>query len=206
MGILPRCAGAQRGSRVLRLGGVTVEELLALNPLDNPDIVPLGQALRLPSDAPSALVGPALKLIPDSELVYGPAARDFDVRGFAAPLGGYLTGYSEEVEGQLLDGPAIVDLIAQRYSINPRLLLAVLEHQSGWLTLDAPAAVDLRNVRRVVYDIVSSFWFEACGASAMSTTENHVRCQDNRWVMHRETCGVGSRGRTPRSVLMTKAG
>lgn len=122
--------------------GVTVEELLALNPLDNPDIVPIGQELRLPGSAQPPLVGPSLKLIPDSELVYGPAARDFDVRAFVTPLGGYLTGFSETVEGRQLDGPAIVELIANRYSINPRLLLAVLEHQSGWLTLTAPARVD----------------------------------------------------------------
>lgn len=122
--------------------GITVAELLALNPLDNPDIVPLGQALRLPGDAPPPLVGPSLKLIPDSELVYGPTAREFDVRAFVTPLGGYLTSYSELVERQQLDGPAIVELIASRYSIHPRLLLAVLEHQSGWLTLASPANVD----------------------------------------------------------------
>jgi len=85
-------------------------------------------------DADSAPEGPDFKIIPDSELVYGPAARDFDLAAFAAALNGYLPAYRETVEGQTLSGPEIVQLIADRTSVNPRLLLAVLEHQSGWLT------------------------------------------------------------------------
>jgi murein DD-endopeptidase MepM/ murein hydrolase activator NlpD len=38
-----------------------------------------------------------------------------------------------------MTGPEIVAEIARDYSVNPRLLLAVLEHQSGWLTRSTPA-------------------------------------------------------------------
>jgi hypothetical protein len=70
--------------------------------------------------------------------VYGPAARDFDARAFVTGLNSYLLHHTEEVEGLMMDGPAIVQLIADRYSINPRLILAVLEHQSGWVTQASP--------------------------------------------------------------------
>lgn len=86
------------------------------------------------ADTAATLPGSNLKLIPDSELVYGPAAQDFDVSAFVTPLGGHLLTVAEEVEGQQLSGPEIVQLVADRYSLNPRLLLAVLEHQSGWVT------------------------------------------------------------------------
>jgi hypothetical protein len=46
-------------------------------------------------------------------------------------------GYREEVEGVSLSGPEIVELVAHRYSVNPRLLLAVLEHRAGWVTRGA---------------------------------------------------------------------
>ncbi|MEZ4595267.1 MAG: LysM peptidoglycan-binding domain-containing protein [Chloroflexota bacterium] len=117
---------------VAQLYGTTIEELLSLNQLDNSNLVFVGQALLVPTSA--AQTGPAFKIIPDSELVYGPAANGFDVRQFAELHGGYLLNYEEAVENQLLAGPEIVSLVAHRFSVNPRLLLAVLEFRAGWIT------------------------------------------------------------------------
>jgi LysM repeat protein len=125
--------------------GTTVAELMTLNGLTNPDLVQVGQALQVPGGEIQQVTGPEFKIIPDSELVYGPAARNFDARAFVSGLNGYLLRHSEEVEGQAMDGPAILQLVADRHSINPRLLLAVLEHGAGWVTQESPAAttVDL---------------------------------------------------------------
>jgi hypothetical protein len=71
-------------------------------------------------------------------LVNGPAGINFDIYGDVATHAGYLLFYSEEVEGDNRSGAAIVDLVARRYSINPRLLLAVLDYQSGWLRNVSP--------------------------------------------------------------------
>lgn len=119
--------------------GTTVAELMTLNGLDNADLVQVGQTLQVPGATIHQMTGPEFKIIPDSELVYGPRARDFDVRAFTAALGGVLTNYQEQVEGQTMDGPAIVQLVADRHSVSPRLLLTVLEHRAGWLTQAAPA-------------------------------------------------------------------
>ena len=78
--------------------------------------------------------GPSERLIPDSEMVFSPNAADFDVSGFARNLGGYLTRYQEYVAGEMRPGPEVLALAARDNSVNPRLLLALLEYQSGWVT------------------------------------------------------------------------
>lgn len=117
---------------IAQLYGATIEELLALNQLDNSNLLFVGQALLIPTSA--SQIGPAFKIIPDSELVYGPAAAGFDVRQFVALFDSYLLRYEETVENQQLAGPEIVALVAHRFSVNPRLLLAALEHRAGWIT------------------------------------------------------------------------
>jgi LasA protease len=107
------------------------------NSLINVNFLQAGQYLRIPPPEPNP-PGPSFKIIPDSELVNGPAGINFDIYGDVANHAGYLLFYSEEVEGYNRSGAAIVDLVARRYSINPRLLLAVLEYQSGWLRNVSP--------------------------------------------------------------------
>ena len=117
--------------------GISLEALLAANDLPNPDLLSVGQILTIPAPIPGA-PGPSFKIIPDSELVNGPANAVFKITDFVSNYGGYLATYQEEVDGQILSGALVVDRIARDYSVNPRLLLAVLEHQSGWLTLKQP--------------------------------------------------------------------
>lgn len=103
------------------------------NPEVTPSALKVGQTLTLP--APQA--EPAysdFKIIPDSELVYGPASATLDVEAFVAEQEGYLISYSEEVDKQRLSGAQIVRRVSYEYSVNPRLLLALLEYQSGWVT------------------------------------------------------------------------
>ena len=121
--------------------GVSLEALIAANKLPNPNLLEVGQELIIPApDASGA--GPAFKIIPDSELVYSPASAQFDASTFIASKDGYLNHYQQDVEdeGKTLSGAEIVALVAKQYSVNPRLLLAVLEYQSGWVTKSNPAA------------------------------------------------------------------
>jgi LasA protease len=119
-------------SQIAQLYGSTIEELTTANDLINANIIAVGQILLIPGKV--TVTGPGFKIIPDSELVYGPAAKGFDVYAAVAGYNGYLLRHSEEVEERLLSGPEIVQLVADRFSVNPRLLLAVLEHRSGWVT------------------------------------------------------------------------
>ncbi len=116
--------------------GTTVEELMRLNGMVNGDFLTVGQELRLSMEA--KVVGPGRRLLPDSEVVYGPSYAGFDVASETAAFDGFFSGYSEDVGGQTLTGPEIVQRISEQYSVGPRVLLALLELRSGWLTNPEP--------------------------------------------------------------------
>jgi len=116
---------------------VSVEALLAANEISQPDFLEIGQELTIPAPQPQG-TAPGFKIIPDSELVYSPAAVDFQLAEFVHQQGGYLSGYTEEVDERQLSGVKIIQRIAEEFSINPRLLLSVLEYQSGWVTNPEP--------------------------------------------------------------------
>ncbi len=116
---------------------VSVEAIVQANNITNPDALDVGQTLAIPVVTPQA-PGPAYKLVPDSELVYGPLSASFDIADFIHSKGGYLASYTQDVNGETLDAAQVVQLIAQNYSVNPRLLLAVLEYRSGWVTNPSP--------------------------------------------------------------------
>jgi LysM repeat protein len=124
-------------SLIAAVFGCTVEEIVAANDLPNANSIAVGQTLVIPVAA--SLTGSNLKLLPDSEMVYGPAYIHFDLPAFIAGRGGYLTGYTEQVEGRTLTGVEIVELVSQRFSVGPRALLTLLEMQSGWVTQPQPA-------------------------------------------------------------------
>lgn len=106
-------------------------------PADSPFLTPTPDS---PHSIPVVSVANALtsdfKIIPDSELVYGPASSTLDVASFIRQQGGYLSRHSEYVmeKGMELSGIEIVRQVSYEYSVNPRLLLALLEYQSGWVT------------------------------------------------------------------------
>jgi len=123
-------------SLIASVYGCTVDEIVRANGLQSADTINAGQTLRIPTEATET--GPDLKLVPDSELVYGPASIDFDLDSFISGQGGYLAGYTEEVEGQLRSGAEVVQLVSQRFSVGPRVLLTLLEMKSGWVSQAQP--------------------------------------------------------------------
>ncbi len=117
--------------------GVGLEQLIEANTLADPNVLEVGQTLTVPAPTPKD-PGPAFKIIPDSELVYSPYSALFEVEEFVQKQSGFLATYKEEVNDVSLSGAQIVERVAQDYSINPRILLAVLEKQSGWVTSKNP--------------------------------------------------------------------
>lgn len=107
--------------------------LIAANPEIDPEALEVGQSIFVPAPQ-AASEASDFKIIPDSELVYGPVSSTLDISAFVSQQGGYLSGYAEDVEGQTLSGAQIVQRISYEYSVNPRLLLALLEYRSGWVT------------------------------------------------------------------------
>lgn len=116
---------------------VSVEAIMLANDLLDPNSLDVGQFLVIPSPSPQDM-GTDFKIIPDSELVFGPMSITFDANNYIQKYGGYLSTYGEDVDGISLSGAQIIDLVSQNYSVNPRLLLSLLEYRSSWLTSSQP--------------------------------------------------------------------
>ncbi len=72
-------------------------------------------------------------VIPDSEIVFSPSALDFDIGKFVKESGGYLYSVQEWHTDGWNDGARAVLSVSMNNSINPRLLLAIIEYQSHWV-------------------------------------------------------------------------
>jgi LasA protease len=130
--------------------GITTDELLNANNLGSDAIIYPGDTLIIPVEStPNVPVGEVtpqsvsssdyFKILPDSELVYGPLSALLDVNAYVQKEGGYLAFYTQDITGATLTGAQIVTKVAQDYSVNPRLLLAMLEYRSQWVTNPNPA-------------------------------------------------------------------
>lgn len=125
---------AQAGDTLPALAGrfgVAPEQIRSLQPLAAQGLIPQGQLLLIPTFTGEAPY--AQQLLPDGALVNGPSAAGFDIRRFIQQAGGYLSVYQESFNGEDLTGAEAVERVAVESSINPRLLLAVLEYRSGWV-------------------------------------------------------------------------
>ncbi len=134
-------SGDTLGSIALQYN-ISLQALMDANHITDPNALEVGMVLVIPiPDVASAPLN-SLKLIPDSEMVNGPASAKFSARKFIASQGGYLNQYAEEVKGIVLNGADIIEGVAYNYSVNPRLLIALLEYQSGWVTNPTPVVTD----------------------------------------------------------------
>ncbi len=113
--------------------GVVPEDITSTEPLpDARGLINPGQWLFIPDRI--GVTGPNEHLLPDSEIVFSPHAVEFDVAAFAGPYGGYLTKYRESLGAPFRPGTEVLSISARDNSVNPRLLLALLEFESGWVT------------------------------------------------------------------------
>lgn len=128
-------------SNVAAAVGMPMDVLMRINALSNADMLAVGQVLVLSLEAQHQ--GPATLLIPDSELVYGPAFAGFDVAQATVSFPGPFSSTVESFEYLSRTGAELVELTALRYSVGPRVLLTLLELEGGWLSNPAPAATAL---------------------------------------------------------------
>ena len=117
--------------------GVSQEDIRANQPLPSNGLLSPNTMLVIPRRLWNTTS--STRLIPDSEIVYSPSAIDFDILGFVAQTDGYLASYKEYlIATGTISGSQIVAYIARNNSINPRLLLALLEYRGHWVYGDSP--------------------------------------------------------------------
>ena len=133
----------QTGDTVPGLAGrfnTSVEEILTANPIIPQDVstLPPGMPMQIPIYY-LPLWGSPFQIMPDSLFVNGPAAVEFDTQSFVDAYPGWLKDYKDYAGKENRNGAEIVDYVAINFSVSPRLLLALLEYQSGALTkIDEP--------------------------------------------------------------------
>ncbi|NPV77056.1 MAG: hypothetical protein HPY59_11865 [Anaerolineae bacterium] len=94
-------------------------------------LLPPNQLLIIPNRLPET--GPGDAVLPDSEVVFSPSAVDFDINEFVNQAGGYLSTYREWLSTGWNTGADVVRRISIENSINPRLVLALIEYQGHWV-------------------------------------------------------------------------
>lgn len=132
----------------------TVNEILAANP-NIPraaTTMPPGMPMKIPIYYLALWASP-FKILPDHAFVNGPTTIGFNTSAFVAAHPGWLNTYRVYASNEWRSGAQVVDLVAQNYSVNPRLLLAILEYQGGALSLtEPPVSQNILGFEREYYE------------------------------------------------------
>lgn len=124
---------AQSGDTLPNLAfrfNTTIEEILAANQVIPEDATTLPPGL--PMEIPiyyEALWGSQYQVLPNCAFVNGPPQIGFDTVAFVDSQPGWFKNYNQYAGGAFRSGPEIVEYISTQFSISPRVLLAILEHQ-----------------------------------------------------------------------------
>ncbi len=148
---------AQDGDTVPALAArfnTSVPEIMAANPIIPRDAttMPPGFPMKIPIYY-RALWGTPFRSLPDNAFVDGPTLVGFNTTAFVLDSEGWLKNFRTYAGGDWRDGPNMVDYVAKNFSISPRLLLAILEYQTGALTQpDPPAGRYILGHRQIYYE------------------------------------------------------
>lgn len=139
-------AKSQGANEQMENGQMTAEQTTATAApsstlLDTPTVTasPTHFPTHTPTMEPTATPSPTLPgppssqhIIPDSEVVFSASATDFDTADYLEGANGFLGTYRQYLMiTAWTDAPAVIDMVATENSINPRLLVALLEYQCG---------------------------------------------------------------------------
>jgi hypothetical protein len=110
---------------------VTKDQIKPAEPIPDTGLIRPGVLLIIPDVLTDVFASNTV--MPDSEVVYSPSAVGFDIEAFVNKAGGFLSTYKEELSSGNTPGALIVKRVALENSINPYLLLALLEYKSHWV-------------------------------------------------------------------------
>jgi murein DD-endopeptidase MepM/ murein hydrolase activator NlpD len=147
-------------------------------PLDPNKMITPGQLLKIPNAIGETYFSE--KLIPDSEVIFSPSADDFDIQGYILESGGYLAQFQQQVGTELLSGAEIVQRVATNTSVNPRLLLAVIEYRSHWVT-GLPSNIDTISPLGFSYSDYQGFYLE-CSLAAKLLNKGYYGWREGQFT------------------------
>jgi murein DD-endopeptidase MepM/ murein hydrolase activator NlpD len=150
-------AGDTLSALMLRFG-VDKEEIVSDEPIPEEGFIKPGQMLMIPLRLANTTSSD--RIIPDSEIVYSPSTVAFDPVTYINTIGGYLSRHKEYLGTSGWNtGAELVRRISLENSINPRILLSLLEYQSGWV-LGEPHSISTTDypMGKVDYDLKGLNW------------------------------------------------
>lgn len=121
--------------------GTTVQTLVALNNIADPNRIEVGQVILLPSH--TTVTAPQITLLPDARFVRGPESVAFDTFTFIEQQRGFIRTVTDVVVTNAANGAGfeetlsaadVIERVAMEYSVDPRLLITMLEYRAGWLS------------------------------------------------------------------------
>lgn len=119
-------------SNIAAVHGLSVETLLSVNDIPDPNILTVGQIIKLPG--PPSSETSSFMIVPDNRLVRAPGSSGFDVEGFISQQPGYIRIATDLVNDRLLSSAEVVERVSLEFSVDSRLLLGLLEYRSKWLS------------------------------------------------------------------------
>lgn len=113
--------------------GVDVSEIKADSQLPAQGLIPPGTLLVIP-DRITDPKTPNIQIIPDSEVVFSATAADFNTAAYIEAANGKLANYTEYLGSTgWTTGTDEIIRLAYENSIDPRLLLALLDYEGRWV-------------------------------------------------------------------------
>jgi len=112
---------------------VNIGEITSSTPLPKSGLIDPGTLLVVPEKL--TVYGPDVQIMPDSEIIFSVSAANFDIYSYVAQAGGKLATHREYLSSAgWTTGSQAIERISQENSVNPQLLLALLDYQGNWVT------------------------------------------------------------------------
>ncbi|MGE5775554.1 MAG: M23 family metallopeptidase, partial [Chloroflexota bacterium] len=115
--------------------GVDMSAIVSPRVLPEKGLLDTGTLLIIPDTIDRSLpFTSSVQLIPDNEVIFSATALDFDIATYVKQAGGYLAGYREYLgTTEWTTGAGEIERLAYENSVNPRLLLAILDYEASWV-------------------------------------------------------------------------
>lgn len=113
--------------------GVNEDEITSNAGLTRNTLLDPGTLLIIPNRITERTT-PNIQILPDSEIVFSRTVLDFDIEAYVKEQNGYLSRFQDYLGSTgSLNGHEAIQRLAVENSINPRLLLGLLEYEARWV-------------------------------------------------------------------------
>jgi len=113
--------------------GVKENEILSDADLTRTTLLDPGTLLIIPNQITEPAT-PNIQIMPDAEVVFSFTSADFDVEEYTQKANGYLSDFNDYLGSTgKITGSQAIEQLAIENSINPRLILGLLEFESRWV-------------------------------------------------------------------------